>query len=868
MYLRICKKSYRCRVEVVVYGSGERGNIHFSTSPRYQIMNIDYNNCSVNSKRFDIRDHVEFDQNGRALCPSCSPNHSNNKKTLSLVPNTDGAYKCFRDCSPEEIREALGQPKTKIVPTALAKGKPQRSVTVEEKKIVEYFTNLMSLSDHSLKAIRWLANRGITTDLIKKYKLGLCRAKLKGEKEKMVYAISIPIPSYLGDQYYIKKRIAPWDGEIAKQPGYKAWSQFGIPPVVLFTYLPEKAKETWLCEGEWDAMVLGTLVEQHRDDVAVATFTGGCNNLPSQDWLNKLPGEIKIFYDRNDLPRKDGTRAGEVGAKKVAQALGDRAKIAQVPMPDNCIIKGWDVTDAIQHGYSLESFERAAMNAEEYKPVSANSFLSRTRTLSELYRTAPDYVDWLVEDTLTTNELYCLAAAPRAGKSLLALGLAKAISTGGKFLGRQCQQGEVLYICKEDPDDKVKERLIAQAWETQQMDNVLINRDFVLSDLPELSEYVRERKPALIIMDTLTRIQKNNSVENSSEMTDVLAPLQDLAQNEGVCILVIHHTKKNVPQGLDLLEVFDAVRGSGAIRSTCRGMLVLSPKKNAYRLSIETGRTNPEDLTVVLNPETLIWHCTGDHKPKPINSSHKQQILVELEEHGKGTIDEFHARTGIHRKTIHKILTRLISEGQVERQGRNRNTIYYRTEIGQSSTNNGRVEVCKPDSELDRLRTSPKNKIFENPEKRSHNGKEMLQERDLLPVPQQKKENVELNGGNGSNVASTGDLALHQTSTNHQNVEVSGQKGISGELIHFATFSDTTNFFDEEEKEEEEKEEEGKETEKPTLKGVWHNKLGYVHVLDQKRTKLTVRQSGTRKSQVIYLRGCDSRREYQSYCDL
>ena len=137
----------------------------------YLLDNDNYYNSSVNSKRFDIRDHVEFDQNGRALCPSCSPNHSNNKKTLSLVPNTDGAYKCFRDCTTEEIREALGQPKTKIVPTALAKTPPKQNVTKSEQEIIRMHSDLMGLGDNALKAIRWLANRGITTDIVKKYSL-------------------------------------------------------------------------------------------------------------------------------------------------------------------------------------------------------------------------------------------------------------------------------------------------------------------------------------------------------------------------------------------------------------------------------------------------------------------------------------------------------------------------------------------------------------------------------------------------------------------------------------------------------------------------------------------------------------------------
>ncbi len=265
-------------------------------------------------------------------------------------------------------------------------------------------------------------------------------------------------------------------------------------------------------------------------------------------------------------------------------------------MPENSTVKGWDVTDAIRHGYQLESFERASLEAEEYQEKAANSFLKDSRTLSQVFDEAPDYVDWLVPDLLTSNELYCLAAPPRRGKSLLALALAKAISSGGKFLDRPCQKGNVVYIGREDPDDKIKQRMVAQEWERGEMDNVLFNNKFTLEQLPELIEYVKEAHPSLIIFDTLSRIQTNNGKENSAEIADTLAPLQDLAQSENVCIVVVHHTRKESKDNRDLLDIFDSVRGSGAIRATCRGMLVLSKDKQTYRLAVENGRTREQAL--------------------------------------------------------------------------------------------------------------------------------------------------------------------------------------------------------------------------------------------------------------------------------
>ncbi|MGK7893947.1 MAG: AAA family ATPase, partial [Xenococcus sp. (in: cyanobacteria)] len=568
-------------------------------------MTKQYNNSTASDKsHFLITDHVEFNDSGRALCPACSPNYKNRSLTLALVPNGNGAYKCFRGCTPEEIRAALGHPKSQIIPTALAQPKEKKTegITYDETRVVREHSDLMSLKSASLEGIRWLANRGITTDMVKRYKLGLARAKVG---EKMVYAITIPIESKEKGKYYIKKRVAPWDKEIVKEKEYKRWVQYGVKTTIYFTHKPENATQTWLCEGEWDAIKLGWLISQYRDDVAVASFSCGCDHVPKKEDLQRLPGDVIIFYDRNDKLNKRGKRIGDEAAEKTAKTIGNETKIAKVPMPNNCTIKGWDVSDAINHGYQLENFERAALEAKVYKEVPSNSFLSKSRKLSQVYDEAPDYVEWLVPDLFTRNELYCLAAEPRAGKSLFALGLAKAIASGSTFLGRPCQQGEVVYVCKEDPDDKVKQRLIAQDWEREEMDNVLVNNDFTLDELPELIEYVKQYHPSLVVFDTLSRIQKNNARENSSEIADVLAPLQDLAQKEHVCILVVHHTRKKIQEELDITDIFDSVRGSGAIRATCRGMLVLAGTKQGYRLAVENGRTAVQDLAVYLNVANL-----------------------------------------------------------------------------------------------------------------------------------------------------------------------------------------------------------------------------------------------------------------------
>ena len=432
---------------------------------------------------FKITDHVEFGSNGRAVCPSCEQDGKGKKQNLSLIPDTDGAYKCHRGCTPADIREALGIQKTTLVPASQAPKTPPKRTQITPQKVKAQHIKLIE-SDGPAK--KWLTERGITEEITARHKLGIVQTRLGGGR---AWAISIPMLSDGGTTYHVKKRVAPWDAAIAEHEAYQAWKQYGIPQRVWMTHQPEDALETWLCEGEWDAMLLGDLVLKSGHPIAVACFTCGCSSVPPKEQLDKLPGKVTIFYDRNDEPLKNGTVPGDAGAQKCAAALGDRGRIGSVPMPDGCEVKGWDISDAINsNDYLLSDFISAAAQAIKHVPKakSKNSLIDALVWNDDLIANAPDYTEFLVPDLLTEDELFMLAAGPRTGKSLLAMTLAQSVATGGQFMGRPCTQGTVVYVKCEDSDTKVKEREAAQGW-GKGLPVAWLN-DFKLSNMAELEE--------------------------------------------------------------------------------------------------------------------------------------------------------------------------------------------------------------------------------------------------------------------------------------------------------------------------------------------------------------------------------------------
>ena len=607
---------------------------------------------------FDIRDYIDTKNrtsgNIHLPCPSCQSSDTKNP-ALSVNLNT-GAYHCFK-CLGEktgDIRQALGESKDRIIPTANLATSSQ--ITVRPQQIKADHDKLMQ---HSRLAKQWLKGRGITEEIIAHYQLGIRRVK---RLDKLWWAIAIPIPANAEKtSYYQKLRIQPWDDV----PGLPKWSQKGIPAQVWFTHRSPTSTQTFLCEGEWDAMLLGWQALQYESTIAVATFTCGCDTVPQADELARLVGKVTIFYDLGDrVNEKTGERPGEKGALKVATALGSRGWIGTVPQrPEHSHVEGWDVSDAINAGFTLNDFVAATAAA-----VQPDVNLSRTTSLSnramsnqELIAKARDYVDWLVPEMLPSDELFVLAAGPRTGKSLLAMLLAKAVASGDKFLGRVCTRGNVLYINLEDSDTKIKIRQQAQGWDAD-LPVWWLNR-FKLSQTDQLYQLAQELDIRLIILDTFSRIRDDSSLETSAEVARYLEPLQNMANELKLSILLVHHTTKISIENANNLDVFDTIRGSGAIRAVARGSWVFAASERTYRLCVEHGFGERQDLEVLLDPETLTWRSVRPWNPK--SGTQVDLILEYLKTAKSATIPEIATSLNLNPNCVTTALWRLQQDNTI-----------------------------------------------------------------------------------------------------------------------------------------------------------------------------------------------------------
>jgi hypothetical protein len=254
--------------------------------------------------------------------------------------------------------------------------------------------------------------------------------------------------------------------------------------------------------------------------------------------------------------------------------------------------------------------------------------------------------------------------------------LSKCIATGDNFLDRPVTQGSVLYVRCEDAPVKIKQRQLAQGWSA---DTPVYWLDrFKLSQVDYLRDLAEEIDSRLIVLDTLSRVRDDGITESSAEMSRVLEPLQELAEDLNCCIMPVHHTNKISVENAGTMDVFDTIRGSSAIRATCRGTLVLAADNECYRLCAENGY-GKTDLKIRLDQTTLEWKLMGRWQPDQIPSDQRAIIEDYLNKVGQATLEGIFEDTQIPKSSLYKVLSRLTKEGFITKAGNRRQVLYTRS---------------------------------------------------------------------------------------------------------------------------------------------------------------------------------------------
>jgi hypothetical protein len=212
---------------------------------------------------------------------------------------------------------------------------------------------------------------------------------------------------------------------------------------------------------------------------------------------------------------------------------------------------------------------------------------------------------WLVEELWCARSVGVIGGAPKCAKTWLGLDMALSVATGTPCLGKYAvpEPGPVLVYLAEDALFVVRERIEGMARHRGlDLDEVEIHvitapvlRLDQDRDRTRLWETTRRLRPRLLLLDPLVRLHGIDE-NHAGEVAELLAYFRSLQRQLGLSVLLVHHTRKNVADGV---AAGQGLRGSGDIHAFGDSNLYLQRTKEHLILSSE-HRAAPASAPVYL----------------------------------------------------------------------------------------------------------------------------------------------------------------------------------------------------------------------------------------------------------------------------
>ena len=234
-----------------------------------------------------------------------------------------------------------------------------------------------------------------------------------------------------------------------------------------------------------------------------------------------------------------------------------------------------------------------------------------------------------VIDNLLPCGAYLLVGPPKIGKSFLVAQIAYSVSMGISILGRSAQQGGVLYLALEDNERRLQERL-ARMFGVEGNDNLHLatNAGSIYDNLNmQLDNYMRQHPDTLlIIVDTLQKIRDTINDYSYGKDYDVIGQLKEFADSHGVCVLIVHHTRK---QWSD--DAFEMISGTTGLLGSADGAIMMAKAQRTDRAATLdiTSRDMPDQrLHLLRNEKTLVWEL--DHEDTVLWKAPPDPLLEKI----------------------------------------------------------------------------------------------------------------------------------------------------------------------------------------------------------------------------------------------
>lgn len=260
------------------------------------------------------------------------------------------------------------------------------------------------------------------------------------------------------------------------------------------------------------------------------------------------------------------------------------------------------------NGISDERFEEIFRQLHRVSDPAYMPTVTLNQLFEEVFPSRPPVIDGLLH-----TGTYLLAGAPKVGKSFLVAQIAYHVSTGQPLWDNPVRKGTVLYLALEDDYRRLQERM-SRMFGVEGNENLFFSTcaKTIGNGLDEQIELFIQEHPNtnLIIIDTLQKIREASG-ETYSYASDyeVIGQLKKLADAKGICVLIVHHTRKQ-PAG----DKFEMISGTTGLLGCADGAFLLQKEKRTdLNATLEiVGRDQPDQrLYLMRDAEKLLWQL--DH---------------------------------------------------------------------------------------------------------------------------------------------------------------------------------------------------------------------------------------------------------------
>lgn len=273
---------------------------------------------------------------------------------------------------------------------------------------------------------------------------------------------------------------------------------------------------------------------------------------------------------------------------------------------------------------------------------------------------------------LIPEGLTLLCGRPKVGKSWAALEIALAVASKTEcFGGRETEQGDVLYAALEDNPRRLQRRIDkllspASANWPERLTLTTAWRRLDKGGVTDIADWIkRAGKPRLVILDTLAGVKPIRNNSGYAEDYDSLTALHRLANEIGIGVLVLHHTRK-----LDAEDPLDTISGTLGLAGCADTALVFVGSSQGMTLYVRGRDIEESEHAVTFDKHACRWVIIGAAADVQLSET-RQAILSVLKEAGEPLgPSEIASVAGLKENVVKQRLLKMVPKGEVRKCGR------------------------------------------------------------------------------------------------------------------------------------------------------------------------------------------------------